>query len=551
MYKPQDRQINFDDFNQPFGLELDPTNRWLKKASLIPWDEIEKRYASIFPSNEGNVAKPARLALGALLIQLEYRFSDEETVAMIQENPYLQYFCGMRGYKSECPFDPSLMVHFRKRFTPEIIGEINEIVISNALQTEEARKKRKSKRNVSHAPKTAKKKDTAPESEGSPVGSSGEESSAIKEPGAGDEAQEDNACVNKAKSVPADDEPPSNNKGTLIVDATCAPSYIKYPQDTDLLEQARLKTEKIISEQNSGIPDKRPRTYTRKARKEYNGFSRKRRKTRKEIRKMTGKELRYLRRNLSIIEFLLLLGAGLSRQLNDCLEVLKTLYTQQMEMYTNKSHKISARIVSLSQPWLRPIIRGKATAPVEFGVKLDISVVNGYTRLEYASFDAYNESTLLTQEIERYKAREGFYPQRVLADKIYRNRENLKYCRERGIRLSGPALGRPPKGYVPDKKLEYQDSCDRTEVERRFSLAKRKYGMGKLYTKLQDTSMSTVALSVLLLNLNKVFLCFQLLSLFSLLSQRKRGYSAGTTYITYILYLHSLSTFSLTNKEHG
>jgi hypothetical protein len=91
MYKSGDRQINFDDFNQPLGLELDMTNRWIKKSQMIPWDEIEKRYARLFPSHEGNVAKPARLGLGALLIQQEYRFSDEETAAMIQENPYLQY----------------------------------------------------------------------------------------------------------------------------------------------------------------------------------------------------------------------------------------------------------------------------------------------------------------------------------------------------------------------------------------------------------------------------------------------------------------------------
>jgi hypothetical protein len=79
MYKTRDRQINFDDFNQPLGFELDLENRWVKKARLIPWDEIEKRYSGLFPSKEGNVAKPARLALGSILIQQEYNFSNEET----------------------------------------------------------------------------------------------------------------------------------------------------------------------------------------------------------------------------------------------------------------------------------------------------------------------------------------------------------------------------------------------------------------------------------------------------------------------------------------
>ena len=114
-------------------------------------------------------------------------------------------------------------------------------------------------------------------------------------------------------------------------------------------------------------------------------------------------------------------------------------------MYDHHTHAVPDRIVSLSQPWLRPIVRGKAKAGVEFGAKLDISVCDGWTRLEYYSFDAYNEAQNLTEMIERYRARTGRYPERVLADKIYRNRENLRYCAAHNIRLSGPALGRPRK----------------------------------------------------------------------------------------------------------
>ena len=100
------------------------------------------------------------------------------------------------------------------------------------------------------------------------------------------------------------------------------------------------------------------------------------------------------------------------------------------------------RIVSLSQQWIRPIVRGKAKAKVEFGVKLDISGCDGWTCLVRHSFDAYNESTGLQDMIKEYKKRTGHYPERVLADKIYRNRENLKFCKKHNIRLSGPALGR-------------------------------------------------------------------------------------------------------------
>ncbi len=125
--------------------------------------------------------------------------------------------------------------------------------------------------------------------------------------------------------------------------------------------------------------------------------------------------------------------------------------------------------------------------------------------MEYHSFDAYNEATKLQETVERFREREGHYPYRLLADKIYRNRDNLRFCKEHGIRLSGPALGRPKKDDMRDKTQDYLDECERTEVERRFSLAKRKCGMGLISAKLEETSAHCVALSVLLLNLRKIW----------------------------------------------
>ena len=141
---------------------------------------------------------------------------------------------------------------------------------------------------------------------------------------------------------------------------------------------------------------------------------------------------------------------------------------------------------------------------MEFGVKLDISVVDGWIRLECCSFDAYNEAGNLQEMAERFREREGHYPSRILADKIYRNRENLNYCKEHGIRLSGPALGRPRKGETRDKAQDYRDECERVEVERRFSLAKRKCGMGLVTAKLRETAAHVIAMSVLVLNLRKI-----------------------------------------------
>ncbi len=101
MYRYSNGQISLADFKQPVGMNLKESNRWVKKAQTIPWLEIEKRYAALFTNRKGNVAKPLRLALGACIIQAEYGFSDKETALMLQENPYLQYFCGYPGYDDE------------------------------------------------------------------------------------------------------------------------------------------------------------------------------------------------------------------------------------------------------------------------------------------------------------------------------------------------------------------------------------------------------------------------------------------------------------------
>jgi len=105
---------------------------------------------------------------------------------------------------------------------------------------------------------------------------------------------------------------------------------------------------------------------------------------------------------------------------------------------------------------------------------------------------------------ERFWKREGHYPSRILADKIYRNRENLRFCKEHGIRLSGPALGRPKKDEIRNKTLDFLDECERVEVERRFSLAKRKCGLGLIMTRLRETIAHSVAMSILVLNLRKI-----------------------------------------------
>ena len=290
---------------------------------------------------------------------------------------------------------------------------------------------------------------------------------------------------------------------TVDITEETAPTDV-YKKIQAVFNEARENAEKLLDVLHSSTDGKKPRTYRKRARKDYLKYTRCRKHTAKMTRKAISKQLNYLKRDLAAIDEKLNQGKTLNERQTKRLETLHSIYAQQKYMYDNRTHSVPDRIVSVSQPFVRPIVRGKTGKPVEFGMKLDISVVDGWTRLEYHSFDAYNEATKLQEMIEKFRKREGHYPSRILVDRIYRNRENLNYCKERGIRLSGPALGRPRKGEIRNYAQDYWDECERVEVERRFSLAKRKCGMGLVTAKLEMTAAHVVAMSILALNLRKI-----------------------------------------------
>ena len=229
-------------------------------------------------------------------------------------------------------------------------------------------------------------------------------------------------------------------------------------------------------------------------------------KQKKAIRKAIGKQLRYIRRDIRYIVEFAQNGVKLTQVQKDRMNLVRTAYEQQRIMQETHTHRIPGRIVSLFQPWIRPIVRGKAHANTEFGAKLHISLSNGYIRTERLDFESYDEAKDLYRAVDHYRERYGHYPQRVLANKIYRNRQTLAYCKARGIRLAGPALGKPSKNQALTKKAkaqEYQDSCDRNEVEGVFGTGKLAYGLGRIAAHLKTTAFCTIGVALILMNLTK------------------------------------------------
>ena len=469
MYETRSDQVSVFEDETLFEVRgLDPENEWIRLAKLIPWSKLERGYAKTFDSEVGNAAKSARMAIGSLIIKDRYQFSDEDTLQEIRMNPYLQYFIGLPMFQYHAPFDQSTMTLFRKRVPVDIMARLNDYIIGRGDPYKEE-----------------EGQDDSDDSEGGP--------SAISR-----EAAEKAEIQAEALENP---ESELRNHGTLILDATCVPQDICYPTDIGLLNKARESLEQMISE--SYPVGNKPRTYRRKARKDFLKYSKNRKPGKNLLRKSIRKQLGYVLRDIGYVEMVKHL---LSEKDQNCFEVIGTLYSQQKEMFDNKTNRVDDRIVSLHEPWVRPIVRGKVKAPTEFGAKVGISLVDGYARVETLSWDAFHEGTTLKEIVEAYHKDTGFYPERILADKAYRSRENLQYCKEHGIRVSGPKLGRPPKDkalYRQQLHDEWKESGERAEVECVFGVGKRRYSLNRIMMRLQHTSELAIHTSILTMNLWK------------------------------------------------
>jgi len=451
LYQHNNRQLEIEAFKTPFRTPLDTQNRWVKLAELVPWDLVEEIYLrQLGRKKEGQRALPSRFVFGSILIQEKLGLTDRETVDTVRENPYLQWFIGLKEFQIKPPLDQSQLCRFRKRFPAEAIAEINERIIL-----------------------AGHKRDS---DEDKTTGSGG-----------------------------------SGNSGQLLVDATACPADITFPTDMKLLNKARELLEKMVdvlhSERDPGST--KPRTYRKKARKAFLTLQKSRQPGSRRLRKAMRKQLGYVRRDLGHVDALLdEVGFGvLDRDLYRKFLVIREVYRQQQEMYDERKRTIPHRIVSISQPHVRPIKRNKAGSTWEFGAKVSIGLSSGLAAIHRIGWDNFNESLDLKGQLEEYRRIYGCWPESVHADKIYRTRENIHFCKERGIRISGRKLGRPfedPAVMLALRQQRYEDERIRNAVEGKFGEGKRRYSTDRVMTKLRETSETVISMVYLVMNLERL-----------------------------------------------
>ncbi len=437
------KQFVLEGFETPFSRKLRQDNRWVKLAHQIPWDILVETYQKqLHNDSTGASGINPRVVIGSLIIKHMCDLSDRDTVLLIQENVYMQYFIGYTSFSEEEPFDASLFVEFRKRLGIDQINLINEKILGLNVEKED-------------------KKDR-------------------------DE----------------DDSDPLENSGSIILDATACPQDIAYPTDLNLLNDAREKAEYLIDVLfDLNLHQVKPRTYREVARKVYLNTAQKKVKSKKVIRTAIKQQLGFLKRDIAHIYKLMEAYSAIPLDKYDYkyLLVIQTLYDQQHKMFKTETHSIENRIVNIHQPHVRPIVRGKSNANVEFGAKIQVSLMNGYAFLDDLQWEAFNEGTRLEMTVKNYKRRFGCYPKEVMADKIYCNRPNRAWLKEKGIHLKAKPLGRPTA-----VKIEHVSPGERNPIEGKFGQAKTAYGLNRIKARLQLTSESWIAIIVLVLNLVKL-----------------------------------------------
>lgn len=479
-YKPQ-AQLTIEGFESPFHRQLDPHNRWVVLAAHIPWDKLANVYYKNMRSDFGPPTLDARMVIGAVIIKHMLNIDDREVVEQIKENIYLQYFVGLSGFQTTAPFDASLMVTIRKRLGGKVMDQFNTLILQKAgiIPSEEAQ----------------------------------EEKGDRVDGGTGcghlvSEAETHGESSDGHSEERATAQPPIPKQGTLMIDATVAEQQIAYPTDLKLLNEGRKQLERMIAKVCKAEGIKQPRMYKKMARRAYLLLAKKKHKTQSQIRKGIRGQLQYVKRDLGYIKQLMadghLSGKVLSKRDWKLLQVIHEMYRQQRYMFDERVHSIENRIVSIYQPHVRPIPRGKDKAATEFGSKQLVMQKDGYTHVQKIGWENYNEGGLLQESVEAYLTFYGCYPEAVSADRIFGTRENRRYLKAHGIRFIGKALGRPAALSRKQKRALEKEMAQRNAIEGKFGQGKNGYGLAKIRARLKDTSESWIMSIYFVMNLVKL-----------------------------------------------
>ena len=282
---------------------------------------------------------------------------------------------------------------------------------------------------------------------------------------------------------------------TMYTDATCYESEMRYPTDQKLLWECVKKTYKIMCEVSGRMGVHRPRTKYLDVEKACLSYRKQRKHSNTQTRKMTRrllnllgkilKEIRRMERGCDVPELLTVKEKSL-------VDIITKVYRQQRNHFDSgdRRESIPDRIVSVSKPYVRPIVRGKEVKSVEFGAKCNNIMVDGISFIEKLSFNAFNEGTRLQHCVKTHRRLFGVDVKKIGGDAGYAGTDNRNYCKENGIQTSFVKRGRPSQGKKEQDYVRQELARVRaTAMEGSFGTQKEHYAMRRIKARKKETEI--------------------------------------------------------------
>ena len=424
--------------------KLDENHELIKISKTIDWANLSDKLAQFYCPDNGRPTKPSRAKVGLLILKHLYRFSDDDVIDLIRRDLYAQYLCDVSFSEAIKFIHPASLVKFRKKIGLKGIKLIEEEVL-NSLKRAKLLKGRK-----------------------------------------------------------------------LASEATVVPSNIAYPTDVSLLEKARQKAAQYLGKVK-GLGAKTYRTYKRAAKKIFVQYQKirchtikSRKKAQKQIRQFSQRNIRQLEEAVNNVK-LSIKNTGLEainsadkakkqfiEKAQEFLDTASKILTQQKDIY--QALPVKERIVSVHQPHIRPMVRGKYPVNVEFGPKILLNLKNNFLFLEHLSFNNTSDSQLLDTSLKGYKGRFGFFPTQLAADRGFWPKENRQLAENYNIKKIA-IENKGKSSYLKGKPFRERLRRLRCSIEAKISLAKRKYGLSRACYNIQNGEEIWVRLGLIAMNL--------------------------------------------------
>lgn len=292
-------------------------------------------------------------------------------------------------------------------------------------------------------------------------------------------------------------KPYMKNLDTVYTDASCYESLMRFPTDVKLLWECVESVYRMMCGISSQLGEHRLRTKYNDIEKANLAYRKQRKHTHKQTRKMImrlfvllDKILGEIRRQLRVHPNEELLN---DRQL-DMLGTITRIYRQQKNHFKSGDSResIPNRIVSVSKPYIRPIVRGKETKTVEFGAKCNNILIDGISFIEKLSFNAFNEGIRLKHCVFLSEKLTGVSVKKIGGDQGYSGYDNRTFCKNNGIETSFTQKGRTGKNEVKNATKRELARVRATAMEGSFSTQKEHYGLRKIAARIKSTEIMLI-----------------------------------------------------------